>query len=115
MVRVKRGFVARRRRKKVLNRAKGFVGSLSRLFRPAKQAVYHAMAYATADRRTNKGNFRKLWIARIGAATRALGLNYSRFVKGLKDKNIQINRKMLSEIAISDPKAFEEIVNKTRS
>ena len=110
MVRVKRGFVARHRRKKLLNRAKGFTGSLSKLFRPAKQAVMHALSYATSDRRTNKGNFRRLWIARINAAVKELGLSYNKFMNSLKNKKILINRKMLSEIAINDPKTFQKIV-----
>ena len=110
MVRVKRGFVARRRRKKVLNRAKGFTGSLSKLFRPAKQAVIHAMSYATADRKTRKGNFRRLWIVRINAGLKELGLSYSKFINGLMKKKIIINRKVLSDLAIFDVAAFKKIV-----
>jgi len=114
MVRVKRGFVARRRRKKVLNRAKGFTGSLSKLFRPAKQAVVHAMSYATADRKTRKGNFRRLWIARINAGLKELGLSYSKFINGLKKKKIIINRKVLSDLAIFDTAAFKKIVESVK-
>jgi large subunit ribosomal protein L20 len=110
MVRVKRGFVARRRRKKVLERAKGFTGSLGKIFRPAKQAVVHAMSYATADRRTRKGNFRKLWITRIGAALKELNISYSKFIFGLKKKKIILNRKVLADLAIFDPSAFRKIV-----
>jgi large subunit ribosomal protein L20 len=110
MVRVKRGFVARRRRKKVLKRGKGFVGSLGRIFRQTKQAVYHAMRYATGDRRTKKGNFRRLWIARINAATRALGMSYNLFINGLKKKKILLDRKILADMAVSDPKAFKKLV-----
>ena len=115
MVRVKRGFVARRKRKKVLKRAKGFRGSLRRLYRAAKQAVYHAQKYATADRRTRKGDFRKLWNARINAAVRKQGLTYSRFINGLKKHKIALNRKMLSDTAIFDLKAFSKIVELIKS
>ncbi|KAF0135056.1 MAG: large subunit ribosomal protein L20 [Candidatus Saganbacteria bacterium] len=114
MVRVKRGNVARKRRKKVLKRAKGFTGSLSRLFRPAKQAVMHAMSYATADRRTQKGNIRKLWITRINGALRQFNISYNKFINGLKKKKIVINRKMLSDLAIFDPKAFAKIVESVK-
>jgi large subunit ribosomal protein L20 len=110
MVRVKRGFVARRRRKKVLKRAKGFTGSLHRLFRMAKETVYHAQRYATYDRRDRKGNFRKLWIVRINAALRELGVTYSKFIHGLKKKKITLNRKVLADLAIFDPRTFKKIV-----
>ena len=110
MVRVKRGFVARKRRKKVLNRAKGFRGSLRRLFRASKQAVYHSMKYATRDRRARKGDFRTLWNIRINAGARKYGLSYSKLINGLKIKNILINRKMLADMAIFDKPAFEKIV-----
>lgn len=110
MVRVKRGFVARHRRKKTLKRAKGFRGSLRRLFRASKQAVYHAMKYATRDRRARKGDFRSLWNIRINAGTRRHGLSYSKFISGLKKANILINRKMLADMAIFDKTAFEKIV-----
>jgi len=110
MTRVKRGFVARRRRKKVLKRAKGFRGSIGKLFIQSKQAVYHALRYATTDRRTRKGDFRRLWNIRIGAGTQQLGLSYSKFINGLKKKGIIINRKMLSELATNDFNAFTKIV-----
>lgn len=110
MVRVKRGNVARKKRKKVLKRAKGFRGSLRTIYTRAKQAVYHAQKYATADRRTKKGDFRKLWNARINAAARKFGLSYSRFINGLKKNNISLNRKMLADIAVFDQKAFAKIV-----
>jgi large subunit ribosomal protein L20 len=110
MVRVKRGSVARKKRKKVLKRAKGFRGSLRRLYRASKQAVYHALKYATRDRRDKKGDFRTLWNARINAAVRKHGLSYSRFINSLKKHKIALNRKMLSEIAISDKEAFAKIV-----
>lgn len=110
MVRVKRGNVAIKRRKRVLKRAKGFRGSLRRLFTASKQAVYHAMQYSTRDRHVRKGEFRRLWNIRIGAGVRKLGLSYSKFINGLKNKKILLNRKMLSELAISDPTAFAKIV-----
>ncbi len=110
MVRVKRGNVARKKRKKVLKRAKGFRGSLRRLYRASKQAVYHALKYATRDRRDRKGDFRALWNARINAAVRKHGLSYSRFIDSLKKHKIALNRKMLSEIAISDKETFAKIV-----
>jgi len=115
MVRVKRGFVARRKRKKLLKRAKGFRGSLSRLYRAAKQAVYHSNKYATRDRRARKGDFRALWTARINAAVKKQGISYSRFINGLKKHKIALNRKMLSDIAIFDSKAFSKIVDLVKS
>ncbi|HTY12806.1 MAG TPA: 50S ribosomal protein L20 [Candidatus Omnitrophota bacterium] len=114
MVRVKRGYVARRRRKKVLHRASGFKGSLSRLFRPAKQAVVHAMKYASADRRTRKGNFRRLWIARINAGLRELNISYSKFINGMKKKKITLNRKVLADLAVFDPAAFKKVVESAK-
>ncbi|MEK7377050.1 MAG: 50S ribosomal protein L20 [Candidatus Margulisiibacteriota bacterium] len=110
MVRVKRGNVARKKRKKILKRAKGFRGSLRKLFRASKQAVYHAMAYATADRRTRKGDFRRLWNVRIGAAAKKEGSSYSRMMGALKKANILINRKMLAELAVTDHEAFKKIL-----
>ncbi len=114
MVRVKRGSVARKRRKKVLNRAKGFTGSLSKLFRPAKQAVVHAMRYASADRRTRKGNFRRLWITRINAGLKEFDFSYSKFIDGLKKKKIGLNRKVLADMAIFDPSAFRKVVESVK-
>ncbi len=110
MVRVKRGFVARRKRKKVLKRAKGFRGSLRRLYRAAKQAVYHADRYSTKARRKKKGDFRALWNARINAAVRKHDMSYSVFINALKKKKIAINRKMLADLAIFDSAAFARIV-----
>lgn len=111
MVRVKRGNVARKKRKKLLKRAKGFRGSLRRLYRSAKQAVYHAMRYQTRDRRARKREFRYLWNARISAASKKFGITYSRFINGLKKKNILLNRKMLADLAVADPKAFSKIID----
>jgi len=112
MVRVKRGNVARKKRKKVLKRAKGFRGSLRRLYRvAAKVAVIKAQRYATRDRRTRKRDFRALWITRINAACRQAGISYSQFIAGLKKAKIKLDRKVLSQIAIFDPKAFKKIVD----
>ena len=114
MVRVKRGNVARNRRKKLLKRAKGFRGSLSRLFRPAHQAVIRAMDYATKQRRKKRGNFRAIWIARINAAVREAGMTYGQFINGLKKANIKIDRKMLSELAVNDKEVFKKIIKKAK-
>jgi large subunit ribosomal protein L20 len=114
MVRVKRGYVARRRRKKLLKRAKGFRGSLSKLFRPSHQAVIRAMSYATAHRRKRKGDLRALWIARINAAVRSMGLTYGKFINGLKKANILIDRKMLSDLAVKDSDALKKIVERVK-
>ena len=110
MPRAKRGFKARRRRKAVLKQAKGFRGGQSKLFRTATERVNRALRYATRDRRVRKRDFRSLWIVRINAAVKSLGVSYSRFIKGLKELNIVINRKMLSELAISDFSSFEKLV-----
>jgi large subunit ribosomal protein L20 len=110
MVRVKRGNVARKRRKKLLKRAKGFRGSLRRLFRASKQAVYHSMRYATRDRRDRKGDFRALWNTRINAGVRKFGMSYSKFINAMKNKKVILNRKMLAELAVSDMNAFEKLV-----
>jgi len=106
---------SRSRRKKILKLAKGYRGSRHRLLKTAKQAVDHAGQYAYRDRKVRKREFRRLWIARINAATRANGLTYSQFMKGLKLAEIDINRKMLSEIAIHDKEAFTQIVEKAKS
>ncbi|MBI5700313.1 50S ribosomal protein L20 [Candidatus Saganbacteria bacterium] len=115
MVRVKRGSVARKKRKKVLNRAKGFRGSLKRLYRVgAKVAGMKALRYSTNDRKDRKSNFRRLWISRINAALRDLGYTYSRFISSLKKKGILLDRRSLSELAISDPKAFAKVVESVK-
>jgi large subunit ribosomal protein L20 len=103
------------RRKKVLKQAKGFWGRRSKIYRTAKDAVAKALSYAYRDRRVKKRNFRVLWIARISAACRQNGINYSRFINGLKLSGIEINRKALSNMAIEDPKAFEMLINKAKS
>ena len=110
MSRVKRGNVARKRRKKILDLAKGFRGGLSKLYRPAHQAVLHALSNKYRDRRLRKRSFRSLWIVRINAAVREHGLTYSKFINSLKEKNIILNRKALAYLAVNDPKAFSEIV-----
>ena len=110
MPRVKRGNKARKRRKKVLKLAKGFFGSRSKLYRPANQAVIKSLQYAYRDRRNKKRNFRRLWITRINAAARKEGLSYSRFINGLKQANIEIDRKMLAEMAVNDQDAFNKLV-----
>lgn len=110
MARVKRGNVARKRRNKILKLAKGFRGSHSKLFRTANQRVMKALTNAYRDRRKKKRDFRRLWIARINAAVRSHGMSYSRLIGALKKADIQINRKMLSQMAILDPDAFKAIV-----
>lgn len=110
MARVKRGVSAKRRHKKVLKQAKGYFGAKSKLFRPANQAVMKSLNYAYIGRKLRKRDFRKLWIARINAATRINGMSYSKFINGLKKANIEVNRKMLSEMAIHDAVGFAKLV-----
>lgn len=110
MARVKRAMNARKYHKKVLKLAKGYYGAKSKLFKTANESVVRALRNAYVGRRLKKRDFRKLWIARINAATRMNGMSYSRFMNGIKLAGIDINRKMLSEIAINDPKAFAELV-----
>jgi len=108
-MRVRRGFKARRRRKKVLKLAKGYRGGRSKLFRTAADAVDKALMYAYRDRRVRKRDFRRLWIARINAAARMNNLSYSKFVHGLKIAGVELDRKVLAELAISDPSGFTQI------
>lgn len=115
MPRVKGGTVTRARRKKVIKLAKGYFGSKRTLYKTAKQQVMKSGQYAFRDRRQRKRDFRKLWITRINAAARNHGLSYSKLMNGLKQADIDINRKMLSEIAISDDKAFGELVEKAKA
>lgn len=110
MARVKRAVNARKYHKKVLKLAKGYYGGKSKLFKTANESVIRALRNAYVGRKLKKRDFRKLWIARINAASRINGLSYSRFMNGIKTAGIDINRKMLSEIAINDPKAFAELV-----
>ena len=111
MARVKRGNVARKRRNKILRLARGFRGGNGRLFRTANQRVMKALCNAYRDRRRRKRDFRRLWIARINAGARINGLSYSKLIDGLKKSNIQINRKMLAQLAVADPTSFEQIVS----
>ncbi len=110
MARVKHSVASRKRKKRVLKKAKGQFGDRSKRYRHAKESIMHSMVYAYRDRKVKKRVFRRLWIVRINAACRAAGLTYSRFIKGLKDAKIELDRKMLSEIATSDPKALKKIV-----
>ena len=110
MARVKNGAVTKARHKKVLKEAKGYFGSKHRLYKTAQEQLFHSGVYAYRDRKANKRNFRKLWITRINAACRLNDISYSRFISGLTKAGVEINRKMLSEIAINDPKAFTELV-----
>jgi large subunit ribosomal protein L20 len=115
MARVKRGVIARRRHKKVLKQAKGYYGARSRIFRVAKQAVIKAGQYAYRDRRQRKRQFRSLWIARINAASRANGINYSQFINGLKKAGIALDRRVLADIAVHDKAAFTAVVEKAKA
>ncbi len=109
MARVKRGVIARRRHKKILKAAKGYYGARSRIYRVAKQAVIKAGQYAYRDRKQRKRQFRRLWIVRINAAARIHGMSYSRFMHGLKQANIDIDRKILAELAVFDKPAFAKL------
>lgn len=115
MPRVKRGVTAHRRHKKVLKAAKGYYGARSRVFRVAKQAVTKAGQYAYRDRKVRKRMFRSLWIQRINAAAREHGLSYSRMIDGLKKQNIEIDRRVLAELAVNEKEAFAALAEKARS
>lgn len=110
-MRIKRGYKARRRRKKVLKLAKGYRGGRSKLFRTAADAVDKALMYAYRDRRTRKRDYRRLWIARINAGVRMNDLSYSKFIHGLKLAGVELDRKVLAELAISDPSGFRQIAH----
>lgn len=114
MARVKRAMHARKHHKAILEEAKGYYGNKSRTFRAANEAVMHAGRYAYRDRRARKGDFRKLWIQRINAACREHGLSYSRFINGLHTLEIDVDRKVLAEIAVSDPGTFKQLVEQAR-
>ena len=101
---------SRKRRKRILKKAKGFYGSRSRLYRYAKDAIFKAQTWATRDRKTRKRNFRALWITRISAAVRQRGLTYNRFMEGLKALNVDLDRKVLADMAIANPAALDELV-----
>jgi len=115
MARVKRGVVAGRRHKKILKKAKGYFNARRKVFRTAKQAVIKAGQYAYRDRRAKKREFRALWIARINAAARIYGLNYSRMIDGLNRAGIEIDRKMLADLAVHDTDAFSAIANQAKT
>ena len=115
MPRAKGGFKTRRRRKKVLERAKGYYSAKSRLYRVATEAVDKALQYAYRDRKAKKQEFRALWIIRINAAVRAFGLTYSQFISRLKKANITLNRKALADMAYNDPAAFSQLVEKVKN
>lgn len=111
MARVKRSVNAKKKRREVLNSAKGYRGQRSRLYRKAKEQMLHSMTYSYRDRRARKGDFRKLWITRINAATRQHGMSYNRFVQGLKAAEVEVDRKVLAELAVNDPQAFGALVD----
>ncbi len=115
MARIKGAMMTRKRRNKVLKLAKGYYGSKSTLFKTAKQAVMKSGQYAYVGRKQKKRDFRRLWITRISAAAKMNGINYSTFINGLKKADINLNRKMISEIAISDPAAFTALVEKAKA
>ena len=115
MARIKGAIMTRKRRNKVLRLAKGYYGSKSKLFKTAKQAVMKSGNYAYVGRKQKKRDFRRLWITRISAACKMNGINYSTFINGLKKAGIELNRKMLSEIAISDPEGFAALVEKAKA
>ncbi len=114
-MRVKKGVTAHRRHKKILRLARGYWGARSKLFRPANEAVMHALAYAMAHRRKRKGDMRRLWIIRINAAARLNGLSYSQLISGLARAGIMLNRKMLAEMAVRDGSAFSQLAAKARA
>jgi len=115
VARVKRAVNAHKKRRVVLERASGYRGQRSRLYRKAKEQMLHSMTYAYRDRRARKGDFRSLWIARINAAARANDLTYNRFIQGLKAAGLEVDRKHLAEIAVSDPVAFAQLVDLARA
>jgi large subunit ribosomal protein L20 len=115
MPRVKRGVAARRRHNRILRRAKGYSGARSRLLKTAREAVEKGWKYAYRDRKQRKREFRVLWIARINAAAREHGLSYSRFMNGLKRAGVEVDRKLLAELAVADPKAFGELAALARN
>lgn len=114
-MRVKRGFAGKRRHKRIMKQAKGFRGRRKNCFKFAKDAVDRSLAFAYRDRRTKKRDFRRLWITRISAAARLSGLSYSKLIHGMGKADIQINRKVLSELAIRDPQGFAQIAEKARA
>jgi large subunit ribosomal protein L20 len=114
MSRTRHAVARKKRKKKVMNMAKGYRGARSRSYRSANEQVMHSLQYAYRDRRARKRDFRRLWIARINAAARMNGLSYSRFIRGLKLAEVEVNRKILAEMAVSDPASFAELVRKAK-
>ena len=114
MPRVKRSVHAKKKRREILSEAKGYYGARSRRRRVAKEQVMHSLAYAYRDRRDRKGQFRRLWITRIGAAARADGLTYSSFIRGLRQAGVELDRKVLADLAVTDPAAFSALVEAAR-
>ena len=114
MPRVRRGFKARRRRNRIRDAAKGFRGGRSKLWKAMVDAVRHAWRHATKDRKKRKRDFRSLWIVRINAATRLVGVSYSKFISGLKRHNIGLDRKILANLAVTDPVAFQKLVEQSQ-
>jgi large subunit ribosomal protein L20 len=115
MPRVKRGVTARKRRNRILNEAKGYYGARSKLFKTAREAVEKGWRYAYRDRKQRKRTFRALWITRINAAARENGLSYSRLINGLKTANVEVDRKILAQLAVTDPKAFGALADLAKS
>ena len=115
MARVKRAVNAQKKRRVVLERASGYRGQRSRLYRKAKEQVIHSLGYAYRDRRAKKGDFRRLWIQRINAAARANGMTYNRFMQGLKAAEVEVDRKILADLAVNDPAAFAALVELART
>ena len=114
MARVKRAVNAQKKRRTILEQASGYRGQRSRLYRKAKEQVLHSMTYSYRDRRAKKGDFRQLWITRINAAAREQGLTYNRFVQGLKAAGVEVDRKVLADLAVNDPAAFAALVGVAR-
>lgn len=114
MARVKRSVASKKHRKATLERAKGYYGNKSRSYRAANEQVMHSLQYAYRDRRAKKGEFRKLWIQRINAAARAEGMTYNRFISGLKAADVEVDRKILADLAVTDPTAFSALVEIAR-
>ena len=115
MARVKRAVNAHKKRRVTLERASGYRGQRSRLYRKAKEQVSHSLVYSYRDRKARKGDFRRLWIQRINAAARSRGMTYNRFVQGLRAAGLEVDRRMLADIAVNDPKAFESLVETARA
>ena len=112
---MKRSVHGKKKRREILEQAKGYYGARSRRYRVAKEQVAHSLAYAYRDRRDRKGQFRRLWITRIGAGTRQAGMSYSSFISGLKDAGVELDRKILADLAVNDPAAFASLVDVARA